>query len=135
MTAKRFINIEQFTSDNVQFAGLSAYGQVNASETKNIDLSAPFDLCLTGAVVIVKNAKVEDKVSLQIVHPNGTVLNEFVTNWYLAEDQQEQFALSLNYPANIPQGLILRVKYIATSGIIVRDVMINYLTHRVMEQA
>jgi hypothetical protein len=134
MTAKRFTNVDQFTSDNVAFAGGSAAGDAVANETKNIDYTVPVDLCLTGAVVIVHGAKVDDKVSLQVVHPSLGVLNEFVTDWYMADDQSEQFALQLNYPANVPAGLYIRAVYKATSEVGTRKARINYLLHKVVEQ-
>ncbi|TXH10650.1 MAG: hypothetical protein E6R04_04775 [Spirochaetes bacterium] len=134
MVAKRFTNVDQFTSDNVAFAGAAASGDAVASETKNVDYSVPFDACLTGAVVIVQGAKIDDKVSLQVVHPTYGVLNEFVTDWFMADDQSEQFALQLNYPANVPAGLTIRAVYKATADEGTRKVRINYFLHKVVEQ-
>jgi hypothetical protein len=131
--SKRFTHIDQFTSDAVKFAGAAAGGDAVAGQTVNIDYVAPFDLVITGAVVIVKNAKIDDLVSLQVVHPQAGVLDTFVTDWYVSETSDEQFALQLNYPANIPAGLILRAVYKANGTLATRQVRINYLLHKVIE--
>lgn len=135
MVAKRFTHVDQFNSDAVKFAGASASADVVAGENKNIDYTAPFDLLVTGAVVIVKGAKIDDKVSLQVAHPQAGVLETFVTDWFMSDDQSEQFALQLNYPANIPAGLIIRALYKAADGLIgTRQVRVNYLLHKVIQQ-
>lgn len=135
MPAKRFTHTSQFTSDAVKFAGKSAAGEAVADETKNIDYTVPYDLCITGAVVVVKNASISDKVCLQVVHPQAGVLDEFVTDWYMNEDRNHQFTIDLDYPANIPTGLIIRAVYKASSTAGTRYVRINYFLHKVIEQA
>lgn len=134
MTAKRFTHIDQFTSDAVKFAGKSAAGDAVASETKNIDLTVPFDLVLTGAVLIVNGAKIDDKACLQIVHPQAGVLDEFVSDWYMSESSDQQLALELTYPANLPAGLIIRLVYKASATDGTRKARANYFLHKVMEQ-
>lgn len=135
MPAKRFTHIDQFNSDAVKFAGAAASGDVLALETKNVDYTVPFDVVLTGAVVIVKNASIDDKISLHVAHPVAGIMETFVTDWFMAEDDNQQFALQLNYPANIPAGLIIRAVYKADGVQLTRQVRINYLLHRVIEQA
>jgi len=134
MAAKRFIHVDQFTSDALKFAGLSATGAALGAVT-NIDKSLGFDVALTGAVLLVKGGRFGDRVSLQVVHPAAGVLEEFVTDWYVTEDAQKQFEIQLNYPANVPTGLILRVVYKADVDLdVARNVAINYITHRVIQQ-
>lgn len=133
-TPKRFISVDQFNSDVVLFAGKSAIGTAAAGDTVNIDYTLDFDALLTGATLIVKGGKSEDKASLQIVHPSAGVLNEFVTDWYIAEDQDSQFSLDLNYPANLASGLIVRLVYKAKSGLTgTRTIRINYMLHKVLQ--
>lgn len=134
MPAKRFTHIDQFTSDAVQFAGSSATGDALENANSNIDYTCPFDLCITGAVLLVKDGKFGDKCCLQVVHPVAGVINEFATDWAIASDQQKQFELALTYPANIPSGLSLRLLYKATSEAGTRKVAINYLNHKVLQQ-
>lgn len=135
MPAKRFTHTSQFTSDAVKFSGASAAGDAVADETKNIDYAVPYDLCITGALVLVKGGNINDKVCLQIVHPQAGVLDEFVADWYMNEDRNDQFSIDLSYPANIPAGLIIRAVYKASSAAGTRDVRINYFLHKVIEQA
>lgn len=134
MPAKRFTHTSQFTSDAVKFVGASAAGDAVADETKNIDYTAPYDLCITGAVVVVKGGNINDKVCIQVVHPQAGVLDEFVTDWYMTEDRNHQFAIDLDYPANIPAGLIIRAVYKAGAAAGTRNVRINYFLHKVIEQ-
>lgn len=134
MPAKRFTNVDQFTSDNVKFAGASAAGDVSENTNANIDYTCPFDLCITGAVLLVNGGKFGDKCCLQVVHPVAGVVDEFATDWAVASDQQKQFELALTYPANIPSGVKLRLLYKATSAEGTRNVAINYLNHRVLQQ-
>jgi hypothetical protein len=134
MTAKRFTHTDQFTSDNVQFAGASASGDAAENTETNVDYTCPFDLCITGAVLLVNGGKFGDKCSLQVVHPSYGVVNEFATDWAIASDQQKQFELALTYPANIPSGVKLRLLYKATSEAGTRNVAINYLNHKVLQQ-
>lgn len=135
MAAKRFTHIQQFTSDNVNFAGAGIRDTATSGQTKNVDYTVPFDVCLTGAVLIVVSAQNGDKATLQIIHPNGsTILNEFITDWGIATDQQFQFSLDLSYPANIASGLIIRVMYEAAGILGTRTIMCNYFLHKVIEQ-
>jgi hypothetical protein len=134
MVAKRFTHTDQFTSDNVQFAGSSAFGDAPENTNTNVDYTCPFDLCITGAVLLVKGGKFGDKCCLQVVHPTYGVVNEFATDWAIASDIQKQFELDLKYPANLAAGLKLRIYYKATSETGTRNVAINYLNHKVLQQ-
>lgn len=134
MVSKRFIHIDQFNSDAVQFAGASATGDAAENTNTNVDYTCPFDLCITGAVLLVKDGKFGDKCCLQVVHPTAGVVNEFATDWAIASDTQKQFELALNYPANLPTGLKLRLLYKATSEAGTRKVAVNYLNHKVLQQ-
>lgn len=135
MPAKRFTHNEQFTSDNVAFAGKSISGVAVASEIKAVDLLLTADHCLTGCLVLVHGAKIGDTTSLQIVHPTYGVVNTFATDWFMSSDRENQFILDLSYPANLAAGLTIRALYKATAEAGSRTIMINYLLHRVVEQA
>ena len=119
-------------SSDIMFAGAGVYGEAEESQTVNIDYTVPYDLCLTGAVLMVKGAKFEDTVSLKVVHPVAGVLATFVNGWFVVEDSQKQFELELSYPANIAAGLIIRATYAATAEVGLRDVAINYMLHKVL---
>ena len=134
MVSKRFIHVDQFNSDAVQFAGAAACGDAAENTNTSVDYTCPFDLCITGAVLLVKDGKFGDKCCLQVVHPTYGVINEFATDWAIASDTQKQFELALNYPANLPTGLKLRLLYKATSEAGTRKVAVNYLNHKVLQQ-
>lgn len=134
MTAKRFTHVSQFTSDNVLFAGTGKMGDAAENSNTNIDCTCPYDLCITGAVMLVKGGAFGDKCSLQVVHPVAGVLSEFVTDWGVSEDAQKQFELQLDYPANLPAGLIIRLVYKADANAGTRKVTMNYLLHKVLQQ-
>lgn len=128
----RFTSVKQFTSDNVKLRGQSSYGEAVANDTKNIDFDLSFTACLTGAQLIVKGGKIEDKISLQIVHPLAGVLSEFITDWFISEDSQRQFMLDIPFPANLPSGLKIRAVYKATEEEGTRDILINWHLYEVI---
>lgn len=134
MASKRFIHIDQFTSDSVKFDGRGVSADAIENETKNVDLTLPHDVCITGSILIVVGGKVGDKVSLQVLHSSGIVVDQFVTDWFIAPDQAKQNEFQLNYPANVPSGFILRAVYTSTAEAGVRTVMINHVLHKVLVQ-
>lgn len=127
----------QLASDQVVFAGKGVYGEVNVVDiaidnTTNIDLVLVDDMLLTGGVLMVKGGHFEDKVCMQVVHPVAGVVNEFVTDYRIAEDSIKQFELNSAYPAKIPAGLTLRVKYIPFAVAGLRDIAANYYLHKIL---
>jgi hypothetical protein len=124
--------VSDFEKSKLNFAGRSVTGTVNENETVNADYTFTDDTLMTGGVLIVKEAKITDKVSLQVVHPIYGVLNEFVTEYRLAEDQQVQFKLDLPYPAKLLAGLIVRCKYVASEEKGTRIFALNLLLHKVL---
>lgn len=124
--------VSDFEKSKLNFAGKSVTGVVNENEIINADYTLSDDMLMTGGVLIVKEAKITDKVSLQIVHPLYGVVNEFVTDYRLAEDQQVQFKLDLPYPAKILAGLTIRCKYQASEQNGQRTFSVNLLLHKVL---
>lgn len=124
--------VSDFQKSKLTFAGRSLTGIVNENETVNADYTLSDDTLITGGVLIVKEAKITDKVSLQVVHPILGVVNEFVTEYRLAEDQQVQFKLDLPYPAKLVAGLAIRCKYEASDENGTRTFALNLLLHKVL---
>lgn len=122
-----------FVKSKLNFNGQSIRGEVETSQTTEADYILADDHLLTGGVLIVKEAKIGDKVSLQIVHPTLGVVNEFVKDYGLAEDQQVQFSLNLEYPAKLATGLKIRCKYVASDDSAKRQFVLNLLLHKVLE--
>jgi hypothetical protein len=101
-------------SDGFRFRGKGIAGTAIAGAVTNIDYTLPAERWLNGAELILKNHVIGDKVDFQVVHPDGvTVLDNFGEDWYVSEDQA-QSPVILSYPAKIPQGIIIRVKYTST---------------------
>lgn len=124
--------VSDFEKSKLNFAGKSISATVNENETVNADYTLADDMLMNGGVLIVKEAKITDKVSLQIVHPIYGVVNEFVTDYRLAEDQQVQFNLELPYPAKLATGLTIRCKYVASEEKATRIFALNILLHKVL---
>ncbi len=123
----------EFVKSKLNFNGLAIRGNVTENQTVNSDLTLTEDHLMTGGVLIVKEAKIGDKVTLQIVHPTYGVVNQFITDWGMSEDQQVQFSLNLEYPAKLFAGLIIRCKYEACSIPSERSLVLNLRLHKVLE--
>ncbi len=124
--------VSDFEKDKVQFSGQSVYAVVNSTGITNVDLDLADDYLLTGGQFLVKNAKLGDTASLQIVHPTFGVVDQFVTNFRCSEDSHRQFDLQLPYPSKLPAGLKIRLVYNCTDTLETREVAINYYLHKVM---
>lgn len=125
--------VSDFQKSKLNFTGRSISGTANENETVDADYTFTDDTLMNGGVLIVKEAKITDKVSLQVVHPVCGVVNEFVTEYRLAEDQQVQFKLDLPYPAKLVAGLTIRCKYEASEDKGQRIFALNLLLHNVLE--
>jgi hypothetical protein len=124
--------VSDFEKSKLNFLGQSVTGTVIENETVNADLVLADDFLMNGGVLIVKEAKITDKVSLQVVHPIYGVVNEFVKEYRLAEDQQVQFSLDLPYPAKLVTGLTIRCKYVASNEPGTRIFALNLMLHKVL---
>jgi len=122
----------QFQSNNVNFNGQSCFGSCEATQTTNTDLTMTDDHFLTGGVLIIKNGKFGDKITLQVIHPTLGVVNQFVTNFGVISDSEFQFKMVEDYPAKIFAGLSLRVVYIATLELGTRSFCLNYDLHKAL---
>lgn len=106
-----------------------------AGTTTNIDLALTDDHLITGAWVVVSGATLGDTISFQVIDssgvlaPPGTMLNQFMTSWYLPASAETQ--LDMVYPAKIIAGLTLRVVYTST-GATAPFIGINYKLHKVL---
>ena len=120
----------QFESDKVDFDGKSISGATSESQTLNIELAIADDLLLTGGILLCRGAKWGDKVSFQVVHPVYGVVSQFVTDFLLKTDTEQQFNIDLEYPAKLSAGLSLRIKLVTTSEVGSRDLACNLYLHR-----
>ena len=131
-TQYRPLRNEEFQSDQVNFNGQSVFGACEENQSVSTDLTMMDDHLLTGGNFIVKGGKFGDKVTLQVIHPVAGVVGQYVTHFGIKSDVQDQFNLSLTYPAKIFTGLKLRVLYISTGEVGIREFCINYYLHKVL---
>jgi hypothetical protein len=131
-------NIDAFIKTALNYDAVGVTGTAAAGNTTNIDYALTNDTLITGAQVLTNTAAFGDSISFQVVDVNNilgyganVVLNQFVTNWQLRADSQEQIDLKVNYPAKIITGLYLRLIYVST-GTSPVAVAINYSLHKVL---
>jgi hypothetical protein len=131
------LNISDFRKDGLNFNAQGIKSTASALTSTNIDFKISGDQLLTGAEVLCSIPVFGDSITFQVVDvdgifaPVGTVLNQFVTNWYLAPDSTRQVNLQVIYPAKIYNGLYLRLVYISTGNITI-VVAVNYTLHSVL---
>jgi len=129
--------LEDFTRDCVLFDGIGVQKLLTAGQAnQNIDLAMTDDVFVTGGKLRVKNANFGDTVCLQVVDVNNVlgfganlVLAQFITNWGLVDDQEQQFDEDSPYPAKVPAGLYLRLVYTST-GTVAPNVIMNWDLHK-----
>jgi hypothetical protein len=130
-------NMLQVDKNKLNLHCLGVTGTATGGGTTHIDYKLTDDCLLAGGEFITKTSVFGDSITFQvvdvdgIVSPAGTVLNEFVTNFYLIEDQQKQFGFRAEYPAKIISGLYLRLIYNST-GLLNVKVAMNYILHKVL---
>lgn len=138
---------------NAAFIGKSFIATKNAQtlcEHKVID-----DSIVDGGRIITTNTVAGDNLTCQIVdkeyvyagilyppnyngtewsvaQPNGVVLNEFITNWYLTPAANLQWDFTINYPAKIYGGLYVRVIYTSVGTENDVNLYINYKLHKIL---
>jgi hypothetical protein len=120
--------LEDFDAYKVNFKGFGQYGTAIAGQTTNIDLQLSEERLVYGGNAVLKNHVFGDKITLQVVYKAGgvdTVLGEYVTNWGVADDKQQQDTIMVTYPTKVSAGLYLRIKYTSVGSTDV-SVCINY---------
>jgi hypothetical protein len=121
-------------TDSFRFRGIGITGIANAGAESNIDYKFTVERYINGVDLILKNHVFGDYLKFQIVdkeylyagvlyeatytggvpwsvaQPNGVVLDEFATLWYVSEEQR-QGQIIIPYPARIYQNLYIRIIY------------------------
>ena len=102
-----------------RFRGASFIGSVPSNTTQDLDFLVVQERWINGGRAIVNNIGPEDKLTFQIVDKDnviglgaGTVLDEFICEYYVPTNGSLE--VSLAYPARIPAGLYIRLKYTST---------------------
>lgn len=130
--------LSEFTSTNLNFRGTGILFTAAANSTTTSDYQMPEDRMITGAQMICESSTFGDYVVCQVVdkdglyYPAGTVLSQFLSNWYVCTDSQRSEVTQIPYPAKILQGLYVRIMYTSTALLTTHRVAINYYYHKVM---
>ena len=107
--------LDDFDAYRANFKGFGMSGTAIAGQSTNIDYQLAEERLIYGGQAILKNHVFGDKITMQIVYKSqgnpDVVLGEYVTNWYVADDKQQQDAIMVNYPTKVTSGLYMRIKY------------------------
>lgn len=134
-TTYRPAKIHDFEASKLNFNAQGVSLLLDPNEQSYLDYTLTDDCLITGAWLIAKNVCLGDTVCLQVLDsagqfaPPGTILNQFVTNWYLPELTAEQFEIA--YPAKILTGMTIRLIYNSIGSVPV-FLAINYKLHKVL---
>jgi hypothetical protein len=94
-----------------RFTGLVT-GVVNSVGSHSFDFQLAENRYITGVEVFADAPAHGDSIDFQVVHPLAGVLDQFGTGWYMSSGTKTYNV----YPAYLPQGLIVRVIYNATTN-------------------
>lgn len=127
------VRTADFTADKLLYNGTGVSGTAALGVITNIDYVLTSDVLITGMQLMTKGSVFGDNVSFQVIMPGTTpaVLNQFVTNWQLRDDAQQQISKELSYPAKIVAGMALRLVYSSVGAVAVK-IGINYDLHTVL---
>jgi hypothetical protein len=134
----KLTQIAQFASTNVNSANQGLRTTCTAGTTTNIDLKLNDDCFLTGGVLRTDGSAFGDYATFQVVDVDnifgygaGTILGQYISNWYMRSDAQEQVNENTPYPAKVLAGLYLRLVYVSTGTSNV-DAVVMYRLHKAL---
>ena len=128
--------ISDFEASKLNFNAQGVSVTATAGVVTNLDYTLLDDCLITGCWLLISGATIGDKIAFQVVDGSGafsgtpgTVLNQFVSNWYLSTCVDTQF--DMDYPAKIYTGLTLRLVFTSTGSTNV-SIAANYKLHKVL---
>jgi hypothetical protein len=145
----------QYTANDLNVAYTGSSFIVTKNTTTTCDFKVVDDCMIDGGRVITENTAAGDKITCQVVdkdyafagvlypadyngtawniaQPNGVVLRQFVTDWYLVPGSNLQWDFSAAYPAKIFGNLYIRVLYTSVGTTNDVNLYINYKLHKVL---
>ncbi len=134
----KLTQVSQFASDNVNSASRGVTGLALAGQVTNLDLKLTDDAFITGGVLRTYTSAFGDTATFQVVdvenllgYGENVVLGQYINEWHMRSDVQEQINEITTYPAKILSGLYLRIIYTSTGD---TDVLIaaNYRLHKIL---
>lgn len=103
-------NINEFEKSKLAKDAIGISSTAIAGTSTNLDLLLTDDVLINGGFLLARNVAEGDRVSFQVLM-GETILNQFITNWYLNPDSTQQQMPTANYPAKLLAGLTLRIIY------------------------
>lgn len=133
-------SIKEYSSTDLNISLKGIKFECTANNTTINDLQITDDCLVDGAVFIVLNSLLGDKISCQVIDKDNilgyganTVLGEYVTDWYINPEATEQLNYKSEYPAKIYSGLYLRIIYTsAGTPTSMTTVIVNYKLHKLL---
>jgi hypothetical protein len=123
-------------ANNFRFRGASFAGVGTAETVTDIDFLLAECRWINGGCLILKNHVFGDSITFQIVDKDNifgyganTVLDEFIKDFYLDDEKHAQAPIMLDYPARLPVGVYMRLKYTSIGATNV-DVKCNLFLHK-----
>lgn len=136
MTALNVRKVSELDADKAKFKLQGFKGTMSVNATTNLDWKFPEDRWVSGAILLAQGTHWGDKICLQIIdidnalgYGANTVLDEYVTDFYLVTDTEFQVQIESSYVALIPANVYLRVKYTNTSVLDPVEVALNLISH------
>lgn len=136
MTTLYVRKVSDLDADKAKFKIQGFQGTAAVNATTNIDWAFPEERWMSGAILIAQGTHWGDKVTVQVIDKDNvlgyganTVLDEYVTDFYLIADSQFQVQIDCPYVALIPAGIYIRVKYTNTSVLDAVEVAMNVIAH------
>lgn len=132
--------LSELSADMLNFRGTGIHGSAASGSSTNIDYQLTEDRLVMGAYAILSGHAFGDYMTVQVVDVDninglgaGTVLNEFVSNWYVDPTVGTQRGMEAEYPAKILAGLYLRCIYTNVGGLGNVECYFNVLFHKVLK--
>lgn len=121
-TANKFLTIKSqpfSEASGFRLRGASMGGTVSANTTVDIDYKIVQERYINGGRLIVDNIGPNDSATFQVIDKDNvlgfganTVLDEFITEF--AIPYQGTLEVKQDYPARLPAGVYIRIKYTST---------------------
>jgi hypothetical protein len=127
--------VSDFEATKLNFDARGVSAVLPHGVVTDVDLPVSDDALITGAWLVIGGATHGDKICFQVVDvagtmaPAGTVLNQFITDWYPSASTDVQ--IDMAYPAKVYSGLTLRVRY-TSIGSSDAFIAVNYKLHKVL---
>lgn len=111
-------------TDGFRFRGAAVEGTISALTTGNIDYQITQERYINGGRLLVSTIGPSDKLTCQVIDKDNLlgygaefVLDEFIHEYFVPESGNLE--VRLDYPAKIPAGFYIRLKYVNSSATLI----------------